>query len=188
MNWNWMMTIFTSTSLVKIPMKPVSERWSHAFVTIEAISNKEWKFRQINSFAFHKIHSRSPTRHWKNEEFTLLTKIFSRQINSLVIYLLNALLSRNFCQKSVRVNFRNFHSVCTLCTKNYKNANILKIRNPIKSRDAITGTNPIWIWRFMSKNNKLWLAEIEVSMLIIGSKVIKTNKKGAKFKWDKSQL
>ena len=41
---------------------------------------------------------------------------FFRQINSLVIYLVNALLSRNFCQKSVRVNFRNFHTVecCTL--------------------------------------------------------------------------
>ena len=47
---------------------------------------------------------------WKNEKFTL-TKIFFRQINSLVIYLVNALVSRNFCQKSVRVNFRNFYSV-----------------------------------------------------------------------------
>ena len=37
-------------------------------------------------------------------------KIF-RQINSLVIYLVNALLSRNFCQKSVRVNSHNFHTV-----------------------------------------------------------------------------
>ena len=47
---------------------------------------------------------------WKNEKFTL-TEIIFRQINSLVIYLVNALLSRNFCQKSVRVNFRNFHTV-----------------------------------------------------------------------------
>ena len=50
---------------------------------------------------------------WKNEKFTL-TEIFFRQINSLVICLVNALLSRNFCQKSVRVNFRNFHTVCTV--------------------------------------------------------------------------
>ena len=64
----------------------------------------------------------------------------------------------------------------------------LKIRNPIKLRDAITGTYPIWIWRFISNNNKLWLAEIEVSMFIIGSEVIKTNKKGAKFKRVKSHL
>ena len=34
---------------------------------------------------------------WKNEKFTL-TKIVFRQINSLVIYLVNALLSRKFCQ------------------------------------------------------------------------------------------
>ena len=46
---------------------------------------------------------------WKNEK-TLNGKII-RQINSLVIYLVKPLLSRNFCQKMVRVNFRNFHSV-----------------------------------------------------------------------------
>ena len=45
---------------------------------------------------------------WKNEKFTL-TKVFFRKINSLVIYLVNALLSRNF--SSVRVNFSFFHSV-----------------------------------------------------------------------------
>ena len=39
-----------------------------------------------------------------------LTKMFFRQINSLLIYLVNALFSRNFCQKSVRVNFRTFHT------------------------------------------------------------------------------
>ena len=53
----------------------------------------------------------------ENEKFTL-TKIFSRQINSLVIYLVNALISRNFCQRSMRVNYRNFHSVCGKVLKN----------------------------------------------------------------------
>ena len=38
---------------------------------------------------------------------SLLLPNFFRQINSLVIYLVNELISRNFCQKSVRVNFRN---------------------------------------------------------------------------------
>ena len=47
---------------------------------------------------------------WKNEKFTLTKKIF-RQINYFAISLVNALLSRNFCQKSVRVNFCNFHTV-----------------------------------------------------------------------------
>ena len=47
---------------------------------------------------------------WKNEKFSLTEKIF-RQINSLVTSLVKSLLSRNFCQKSVRENFRNFHTV-----------------------------------------------------------------------------
>ena len=47
---------------------------------------------------------------WKNKKITL-TKIFSRHIDFSVIYLVNKLLSLNFCKKSVRVNFCNFHSV-----------------------------------------------------------------------------
>ena len=47
---------------------------------------------------------------WKKEKFTL-TKLFFRQINSLVTYLLKPLLSRNFFQKSSRENSRNFHTV-----------------------------------------------------------------------------
>ena len=48
---------------------------------------------------------------WKNEKYSLNEKIF-RQIISLVTSLVKPLLSRNFCQKGVRENFRNFHSVC----------------------------------------------------------------------------
>ena len=45
-----------------------------------------------------------------------ITEIYShrkkiRQITYLVISLVKILLSRNFCQKRVRVNFRNFHTV-----------------------------------------------------------------------------
>jgi len=47
---------------------------------------------------------------WK---FTLTKKIF-RQINSLACSLVK-LFSRNFWQKSVRVNFRNFHTVVPSC-------------------------------------------------------------------------
>ena len=43
--------------------------------------------------------------------FTVNQKKF-RQINSLVFSLVNTLLSRNFCQNSVRENSRNFHTVC----------------------------------------------------------------------------
>ena len=44
----------------------------------------------------------------KNENFSLTEKKI-RQINYLVISLVKPLLSRNFCQKCVRENFRNFH-------------------------------------------------------------------------------
>ena len=40
---------------------------------------------------------------WKNEKFSI-TKTFFRQSNSLVISLVKTLLSRNFCQKCVRLN------------------------------------------------------------------------------------
>ena len=47
---------------------------------------------------------------WKLRKFTLTEKKF-RQITYLVISLVKLLLSRNFCQKCVRVNSRNFHTV-----------------------------------------------------------------------------
>ena len=50
---------------------------------------------------------------WKNEEF-ILTENF-RQINYLVISLVNPLFSRNFCQNCLRENCRN-HTV-TLCSR-----------------------------------------------------------------------
>ena len=53
---------------------------------------------------------------WKNEKFSLTKKIF-RQINFLVTYLVKSLLSRNCCQKCVRENSRNFHTV--LHTNNF---------------------------------------------------------------------
>ena len=56
----------------------------------------------------------------ENEKISLTKKIF-RQINSLVTYLLvKMLISRNFCQKSVRENFRNFHTVPYTVWKNTK--------------------------------------------------------------------
>ena len=53
---------------------------------------------------------------WKNKKFSRTKKIF-RQINSLVTYLVNQLLSRNFCQKWARENFRNFHNVVVEITE-----------------------------------------------------------------------
>ena len=39
------------------------------------------------------------------------TEFFFRQLNSSDFFLVKPLLSRKFCQKSVRENFYNFHSV-----------------------------------------------------------------------------
>ena len=94
------------------------------FLVPELISNfillpqSDEKIRQINNFKVmfdisRKILSRIGPTLWKNEKFALTKTVF-RQINSLVICLVNAMLSRNFCQNSVRVNSRNFHTV-TLC-------------------------------------------------------------------------
>ena len=49
---------------------------------------------------------------WKNEKFTLIKDFFpSNQLYSDILSRCAALLSRNCCQKSVRVNSRNFHIV-----------------------------------------------------------------------------
>ena len=50
---------------------------------------------------------------WKIRKFTLIEKIL-REINSSVISLVKTLF---FCQKSVRLNFRNFHLTCKNCEK-----------------------------------------------------------------------
>ena len=56
---------------------------------------------------------------WKLQKFTLTEKkISSNQLFSNFLSI-NPLLSRNFCQKSVRVNFRNFH-VVILCSSSGK--------------------------------------------------------------------
>ena len=59
---------------------------------------------------FDEIYDVSSTQCGKMKNLLSPKKIF-RQINYLVISLVKALLSRNFCQKSVRVNFCNFHTV-----------------------------------------------------------------------------
>ena len=60
---------------------------------------------------------------WKNTKFSL-TENFFRQISSLVTSLLKTLISRNFCQKCVIVNFRNFHTA--LCISLFFGKNFVK--------------------------------------------------------------
>ena len=59
---------------------------------------------------------------WKLQKFFLTQKKF-RQINYLVISLVKPLLSRNFCEKSVRENFCNFHS----CAHPYYNCTKISV-------------------------------------------------------------
>ena len=47
---------------------------------------------------------------WKNKKFSLTEKIF-REINYSLTPLVKTLVSRNFSQKCVRENSRNFHTV-----------------------------------------------------------------------------
>ena len=49
---------------------------------------------------------------WKNEKFSFTEKNFVKSTRYLVISLAKPLLSRNFCEKNVRENFRNFHCGC----------------------------------------------------------------------------
>ena len=60
----------------------------------------ERKFRETNFFSKHSVEKLRIYSHWK----------FFRQTNYLVISLVKPVFSRNFCQKSVREKFRNFHS------------------------------------------------------------------------------
>ena len=87
-------------------------------------------FREINvllkNFAVNWFDERNFAWHgstvWKFRKFSRTKKIF-REINSLVTYLVKPLLSRNFCQKSVRENFHKFHTA--LCTSEKFFQNIL---------------------------------------------------------------
>ena len=67
---------------------------------------------RVNFHNFHTVRFPQYTvEKWKN--YSHLTQKIFRQINSLIISLVKSLLSRNFCQiDKVRVNFRNFHTVC----------------------------------------------------------------------------
>ena len=59
------------------------------------------RFSTLCSTSTHSVEKWKKFSHWKK----------FRQINYLAIALVKPLLSLNFCQKCVRMNFRNFHSV-----------------------------------------------------------------------------
>ena len=87
-----------------IPQINHSVNWFHEFFSLEK-----------NSCAH--------TAQCGKRKHLLSTKINFRQINSLVFSLVKTLLSRNFCQRSVTVNFRIFHTVAQYLSKgNAENA------------------------------------------------------------------
>ena len=60
---------------------------------------------------FGKIREIELTMHSVEKMLILFHRKKFRQISSIVTSLVKTLLSRNFCQKRVRVKFRNFHNV-----------------------------------------------------------------------------
>ena len=97
--------------------------------------------------------------------FTVNQKKF-RQINSLVFSLVNTLLSRNFCQISVTVNFRNFHTVsefqCAQCG-NYGNSlshyfgkNFVKVTYLLKKILKSWFDEIFFQWERISRFSTLW--------------------------------
>ena len=53
--------------------------------------------------------------------FSTLCTLWCCKMNSLVISLVKAMVSRNFCQKSVRANFCNYHTVCPWLYMSFEN-------------------------------------------------------------------
>jgi len=109
-----------------------------------------WRKKNLNGSKFlvfpHCVREKSRnfrTIVWKNEKVTL-TQNFSRQINYSVILLVKSLFSRNFCQRRVRVNIRNFHTAASVEKreilshwKKFRQINYLVIClvNPLLSRN-----------------------------------------------------
>ena len=88
----------------------------------------------------------------EKRQFSLTEEIF-REINSLLTYLVNSLLSRNFCQKSVRENFRNFHTVLWEC-QDFSATQILREINftDKRERERQCGNYGILVSHFFGKN------------------------------------
>ena len=108
---------------------------------------------------------------WNNEKFTLTEKIF-RQINSLVISLVNTLLSRNFFQKCVRVNFRNYHTHCGILpslekyfvkTAWLKESSILQlISRNFSKKSYCDFSTTVQLFRYL-----FWIDEYSIALLYV---------------------
>ena len=120
------------------------EIYSHAF----------WqKFRESNG--------------WNNVKITF-TEIFFRQINSLVISLVKQLFSQNFCQKNVRVNFHNFHTVfCGMVTFDQNTSSSLKLNQAncvLKSLKISAWTIHLY-WHPLNKISRIVVLSDQISRM-----------------------
>ena len=107
----------------------------------------------------------------------VITKKIFRQINYLVIFLVKTLLSRNFCQKCVRLNRSNFHTV-TLWYRSlkkfvksiliYKRIESFLFLNKLISRNFHTTYKIPW----NSFTRKLYYSELIWRKNLLGARVV----------------
>ena len=100
----------------KVKVFPSNQRYYNKVVTKELISRKIFELDRV-------LQNAQCTLFWLHSveitEIYCHQKIF-RQIAYLVISLVKMLLSRNFCQKRVTANFRNFHTVLWTINKFFR--------------------------------------------------------------------
>ena len=99
----------------------LKQLWTESSQEAKELLEKGLKTRSIGSTASNENSSRSHAifrfvHSAEKRENSSLKKI--RQINLLVISLIRTMLSRNFCQKSAKINFRNFHTSYDTLWKN----------------------------------------------------------------------
>ena len=113
------------------------------------------KIRQINNLVISLVKPLLSRNFFKNsdrggkifkfpQKFSLTEKNF-RQISYLVISLVKPLLSRNLCEKSVRENFCNFHTVCEKRKKSHKK-NFVKLTLVISLSKTFLSRNFCHVW------------------------------------------
>ena len=112
-------SILENVKVQKMSFLPFQELWNYDFGTFQPSANakihEKARFRaskwvRIIIYGPQKFLKLISRKIWV-EKFTLTQKTFCES-NSLVTTLVSALISRNFCEKSVRINFSNFHTVC----------------------------------------------------------------------------
>ena len=101
----------------------------------------------------------SPLHSVEKQEILSHQKVF-RQINSLVTYEVTTLLSRNICQKCVRMreNFRNFHTALVACISFMPVLHRIKDRTTLQCRGQNRASIKISSQSSLTSNKELQLA------------------------------